>query len=253
MSYFTPQPTIPDRSHGQAAFNSEVDAYLNWQGINASEMAAFNAQVEPLANSYPSILASAAFKGNWSSLTGALNMPASVYHNERLWFLTQNLANVTTATPGVSSAWVGVKASTWRRLSTLVINGSPTSLMITNLPQEYSDLSIVLDAVQVAAPSSRTLNIAYSTDNGLSYGTALPITAGMSMGNFDQVSGEHQMIGYRRGTVSSISIAGSGNTSQATGGICSWRRVGSVVNAIRLNFGDGAVFYAGNVYVDARI
>lgn len=48
------------------------------------------------------------FKGAWSSLTGALNMPASVSHSGRLWLLTANLANVTTATPGVSGSWLDV-------------------------------------------------------------------------------------------------------------------------------------------------
>ena len=48
------------------------------------------------------------FKGAWSSLTGALNTPASVSHSGRLWLLTANLANVTTATPGVSGSWLDV-------------------------------------------------------------------------------------------------------------------------------------------------
>lgn len=48
------------------------------------------------------------FKGAWSSLTGALNMPASVSHSGRLWLLTANLADVTTATPGVSGSWMDV-------------------------------------------------------------------------------------------------------------------------------------------------
>lgn len=48
------------------------------------------------------------FKGAWSALTGALNMPASVSHSGRLWLLTANLANVATATPGVSGSWLDV-------------------------------------------------------------------------------------------------------------------------------------------------
>ena len=50
-------------------------------------------------------LASSNYKGLWSSLTGALNMPASVYHAGFFWQLEANLANVTTATPGVSASW----------------------------------------------------------------------------------------------------------------------------------------------------
>jgi len=51
---------------------------------------------------------SANFKGAWSALTGALNMPASVSHSGRIWLLNANLANVTTATPGVSGSWIDV-------------------------------------------------------------------------------------------------------------------------------------------------
>jgi hypothetical protein len=53
-------------------------------------------------------LSSANFKGSWSSLTGALNIPASVYHSSRFWILLSNLADVTTDVPGVSGLWVDV-------------------------------------------------------------------------------------------------------------------------------------------------
>lgn len=41
----------------------------------------------------------------WSSLTGALNKPASVFHNGAFWALLNNLADVTTSQPGVSADW----------------------------------------------------------------------------------------------------------------------------------------------------
>ena len=53
-------------------------------------------------------LAAANLKGNWSDLTGALNMPASVARNEKFWALTENLEDVTTAEPGVSAVWVEI-------------------------------------------------------------------------------------------------------------------------------------------------
>ena len=53
-------------------------------------------------------LALANYKGTWSALTGALAIPASVLHNGVFWSLTASLANVTTATPGVSSSWIPV-------------------------------------------------------------------------------------------------------------------------------------------------
>lgn len=51
-------------------------------------------------------LASANYKGAWSTLSGALNIPASVQHAGQIWLLTTSLANVATATPGVSASWL---------------------------------------------------------------------------------------------------------------------------------------------------
>lgn len=64
------------------------------QGAAASAQAAATAS-----------LAGSSFKGNWSSLSGALNMPASVAHGGRLWLLNANVADVATKTPGVASEW----------------------------------------------------------------------------------------------------------------------------------------------------
>jgi hypothetical protein len=55
---------------------------------------------------------SAVYKGLWTALTGALNMPASVYHIGSFWALNANLANVTTATPSVSASWTQIKTTT---------------------------------------------------------------------------------------------------------------------------------------------
>jgi len=38
-------------------------------------------------------------KGEWSNLTGALNIPASVSHNDNLWILANDLADVTASEP----------------------------------------------------------------------------------------------------------------------------------------------------------
>ena len=54
------------------------------------------------------------FKGAWSSLSGALNLPASVTHNGQIWSLLYALGNVAASEPGVSADWVvqgGIDAS----------------------------------------------------------------------------------------------------------------------------------------------
>ncbi|WP_460481242.1 hypothetical protein [Comamonas humi] len=51
--------------------------------------------------------AAANYKGDWSTLTGSLNPPATVTHQGRLWYLKQALANVTTQPPALGSAYWG--------------------------------------------------------------------------------------------------------------------------------------------------
>lgn len=51
------------------------------------------------------------FKGDWSTLTGALAIPASVRHNGRFWLLLANVADVTLAVPGVSASWSPLDAA----------------------------------------------------------------------------------------------------------------------------------------------
>lgn len=63
------------------------------------------AQANLAAQSASSAMSAANYKGLWSALTGALATPATVYHAGTYWVLNSNLANVATATPGVSASW----------------------------------------------------------------------------------------------------------------------------------------------------
>lgn len=59
-------------------------------------------------NAAVTALSSANFKGDWSTLAGSLNTPASVRHSGYFWMLLQNVVNVTTEEPGVSSKWAKI-------------------------------------------------------------------------------------------------------------------------------------------------
>lgn len=61
--------------------------------------------VEEAAQIASSVIAIANYKGVWSTLTGPLDIPASVSHDGVTWILTQNLADVTSDEPGVSNKW----------------------------------------------------------------------------------------------------------------------------------------------------
>lgn len=53
-------------------------------------------------------MAAVNYKGTWSSLVGALAIPASAYHSGSIWMLRESVANVATETPGVSDKWINV-------------------------------------------------------------------------------------------------------------------------------------------------
>ena len=68
------------------------------------------------------------FKGTWSSLTGALNKPATVLHNGSYWALLNNLANVALSEPGVSNTdWAFSSGTRWLPAYTASANIIPNS------------------------------------------------------------------------------------------------------------------------------
>ncbi len=115
-SSITALPTAPQRTDAPATFVTNADAWVAALGtfvteanIVASEAetdAATAAAAEALVTPAATIaIASSNFKGAWSSLTGALNVPASVGHSGLNWILLSNLADVTLKEPGVDVEW----------------------------------------------------------------------------------------------------------------------------------------------------
>ena len=84
------------------------------------------------------------FKGNWSDLTGALNMPACVRHSGRFWVLLANLANVTTAVPGVSASWAALDAGTVP--SQLLSTASATVNAVVGVRNLFAANNVTLNA-----------------------------------------------------------------------------------------------------------
>ena len=103
----------------------------------ASAVAATNngaAQVALAAQAAAISAASANYKGPWAGLTGALNTPASVSHNNVFWALNYNLADVLSATPGLSAAWTQISGATIKRstrTSNTVLGTADTSKLIS--------------------------------------------------------------------------------------------------------------------------
>lgn len=107
----TALPTPPSRQRPDT-FAAEGDTFLAALPVFATEANALAATV----NNYAAQVATdreaaeltaqtANFKGEWSSLTGALTVPSSVLHSGSYWMLLSNLADVTTKEPGVDPEW----------------------------------------------------------------------------------------------------------------------------------------------------
>lgn len=108
------------------------DAQDSADASQASAVASASSAQE--SANYANLSASSAnFFGQWASLTGALNKPASVEHVGGVWALLNNLADVTASEPGVTSDWVLISGQKYvtpvagAELSTVLINSLKTS------------------------------------------------------------------------------------------------------------------------------
>lgn len=84
------------------AFVTEANALAADVTEKQETVAELAAQVLPAS---AAAMAAANYVGRWSTLSGSLSLPASVFHNDRFWILLAPLGNVATAEPGVSNAW----------------------------------------------------------------------------------------------------------------------------------------------------
>ncbi|NOQ31783.1 MAG: hypothetical protein GQ570_11735 [Helicobacteraceae bacterium] len=86
--------------------NATNIASINTNATNITDIQNADANATLAADSASIATSSANNKGNWSALTGALNIPASVNYNDSVWVLNVNLADVTASEPsGANSDW----------------------------------------------------------------------------------------------------------------------------------------------------
>ena len=93
--------------------------------INGYSQAAADSAEE--ANDYAvSAASSANFKGLWSSLSGSINVPATVFHKGAFWQLLYNLSNVAASEPSASSNWAFTSGTRWLKVTasqSAIVNG----------------------------------------------------------------------------------------------------------------------------------
>lgn len=124
-------PTPPVRSDAPSDFAAKADAfaaslvgfvgdvnasaaYIDKRAIDADAGATASANSASAASqskadaelARDAAQATANFKGAWSSLSGALAVPAAVLHNGQIWSLLVNLTNVAASEPGVTTDWL---------------------------------------------------------------------------------------------------------------------------------------------------
>ena len=106
----TPLPSAPLISDDPATFNTKAFAFVGALNPMVTEINAELPAIDAAGDAGAAAVAAANFKGEWSTLTGALAIPASVSHNGSVWVLTQSLADVTSNEPGVDSPnyWLAV-------------------------------------------------------------------------------------------------------------------------------------------------
>lgn len=116
-------PDPPQRTNPPEVFASKADAFVaalpqfggqintvaTFVAAKATEAESRATEASGAANA---AIAAAHFKGYWSSLTGALNVPASVEHQGNIYLLLQDLPDVAAQEPGASIYWAVLSATT---------------------------------------------------------------------------------------------------------------------------------------------
>lgn len=130
----TALPTAPLPTDDTATFNTRAFALVAALGAFVTEANALETNVNTKESSATAAASSAAssslaatgsanFKGEWSTLTGALAIPASVSYGGKVWLLTANVSSVTAEVPGVSTKWIQPGVSTGKAAALSMIFG----------------------------------------------------------------------------------------------------------------------------------
>lgn len=138
-------------THLSVTFNGELLAVAENVRGNAldaqASAAASSGSAAQAADASGATMAATAFKGPWSGLTGALAVPATVWHQGQYWVLLQPLANVAAVAPGSD-------LTKWAPL----IAGAAPSVQITANATAQPGLRYLLSAtgITLTLPASLT-------------------------------------------------------------------------------------------------
>lgn len=152
-------PTAPSRQR-PTTFSAESDAFFAQMQPLADDQNALATWMESTANSAEgwandaeasatasevsrqAAAAVANYKGDWASLTGALNKPATVSNDGAFWALNNNLANVALSEPAPGNAdWSFVSGTRW---VTFTATGSLSANMMAAVTATTANVDLTM-------------------------------------------------------------------------------------------------------------
>ena len=195
---------VPQRTQAPSVFSDNVDDFLTYipptvdaMNVSVDFVNTKATETDTLAQSTNNISATvittANFKGEWSALTGALAVPATVYHSGTYWQLLVNVADITLSEPTlVNSDW----ALSAQNGSHVVIQ-SPFTLTLSGKYYVLGSGTITIPT-PVGQPNGQTYNFKRQPNEKplIDVGTDLVTTRlGLTDGILMGVS-QHEMIVY---------------------------------------------------------
>lgn len=122
MTTITTPPTAPSRAD-RSTHDARTDAWILWEETQlVPQINLIVGELSGISEVSTDVISMSEFKGYWSSLTGALAIPASVSHLGQFWALLESVADVTTEVPSVSSKWQKIKTKSELLRSTRTSN-----------------------------------------------------------------------------------------------------------------------------------
>ena len=171
----TPAPSPAPQRSDRSTFADRADARLTWEDAHlVPELNAAVAQVndntvicEAGAQAAQVAIASAHFKGAWSTLTGALAVPASVFHNGAFWVLLSDVADVTAKVPGVAAEWEEAQTVSqlpWFTASGSIAKGGPVAINSDGTVSAPAITAAAAGASTAISPAAYFSDICYAVD-----------------------------------------------------------------------------------------
>lgn len=169
---YTPIPTLPTPPNSIArpgTFNADSDATF---AALPSVVDAINdnlPMIDVAAQAAPAAVAAGAFKGKWSTLVGALAIPATVAYgpDDDLYMLLESVVNVTAEVPGVSGKWKKLEAAQrgdgGATTATDIILTAESAGALRIAPARYG-ITVTLPGATTLKPGAQLFALTNSTD-----------------------------------------------------------------------------------------